>query len=756
MLKKIVSLFEWLIFALLVFLAFVVMSPMLPTKKFLLTYIVSSGSMEPTIQTGSIAFVKPVEKKEIKKGDIITFLSPKDQKLTILHRVFKIKNTKNVLSFETKGDNNNAEDNWEVPAVNLQGRYLFSVPLLGHIAALMKKPLGFILMIGVPALFLIILQIKTIRDGINEEVEKRTKKALKDLEEKKAQLTSLKTVLIFLFLANLFVFGAGAKSLKAAYSTSAIVGGISFSVKDFVPPPVPTLISPTDNSVVTSTGLVMDWSDVTDYENQHDPVYYIFQMASDAAFTSSVYTSEHLVPSQITAPSLLDGEYWWHVQACDAVDNCSAWSEIWKFTITAPVVSIDPAFTKIIDGAACGLGNAWLDDGLKIDVEHWNSNYKLQGRYFTGGGSFGGWNNLLAWGHTEEQIGNTRIFKILNTDDTPNDGPAGWEVQVTDAGGNVLSNLASLSYIITKNQYSLVCNGKMTMGFETAETGTLDGVGQCPVFTKDKSQNNNQASLQILKWNNIPFATKYRITGYKKNGSNWETYGSPYFRQLGDPNFAITGDIAKYTAYATAEVTTAYYIEALTASDIVVGQTETVITSSTCTFTVDRTPPVSTFSSPDPQENISENPIAITGTSTDLNGVSKLELLYANYTGSCGAFTSSIITLDNSSNNSPFDWSHSWTPDAGIYCIKAEATDLAGNKENSPIVEGIVFAPEEPQPSPTTTETATPTENPTLTPEPTATPSAEPTVAPTAEPTIEPQPTTQPEATPTDSGSSPE
>lgn len=748
MLKKIISLFEWLIFALLVFLAFVVMSPMLPTKKYLLTYIVSSGSMEPTIQTGSIAFVKPVEQKEIKKGDVITFLSPKDQKLTILHRVYKIKNTKNVLSFETKGDNNNAEDNWEVPAVNLQGRYLFSIPLLGHIAALMKKPLGFILMIGVPALFLIILQIKTIREGINEEVERRVKKA---------QLTSLKTVLIFLFLANLFVFGAGAKSLKAVYSTSATVGGISFSVKDFVPPPAPTLISPPNNSVITSTGLVMDWSYVNDYENQHDPVYYIFQMASDVGFTSLVYTSGHLVPSQITAPSMADDDYWWHVQACDAVDNCSVWSETWKFTIAEPVVSIDPTFTKIIDGYSCGLGSAWIDDGLKIVVEHWNPSFKVQGRYFTSGGSFGGWFDPTIWANTEEQIGDTKIFKILNTGNS-SEGPAGWEVRVTDTGGNVLSNTASLLYIITNNQYSLVCNGKITMGFETAEANNLPGVGLCPVFTKDKSQNNNQSSLQILKWNHIPFAAKYRITGYKKNGAVFENYGGSYILNLSD--ITINGDIAKYTTWATAEVTTAYYIEALTASDIVVGQTEAITSSSTCTFTVDRTPPVSTFSSPVPQQNISSFSVAVNGNSTDQNGVVSVELLSSSYTTTCGSF-SHLVTLDNSSKNSPFNWpTYSWTELVpGTYCIKAEATDLAGNKENSPIVEDITFATaplETPTPTPTPTPTAsnaaspTLTENPTLTSEPTAAPSAEPTATPTAEPTVETQPTTQPEATPTE------
>ncbi len=176
--KIIFKIFEWLIFVLLIFFGFVVMSPLLPTKKIILTYIVSSGSMEPAIQTGSIAFAKPIKYDQVKPHDIITFVSPKNKKQTILHRVLKIKKDKfGSLSFATKGDNNNTKDSWLVPQISLQGKYLFSIPLLGHIAAFIKQPLGFILMIAAPSLFIIILQIKTIRDGINEEVEKRIKKA---------------------------------------------------------------------------------------------------------------------------------------------------------------------------------------------------------------------------------------------------------------------------------------------------------------------------------------------------------------------------------------------------------------------------------------------------------------------------------------------------------------------------------------------------------------------------------------------------
>ena len=88
----------------------------------------------------------------------------------------------------------------------------------------------------------------------------------------------------------------------------------------------------------------------------------------------------------------------------------------------------------------------------------------------------------------------------------------------------------------------------------------------------------------------------------------------------------------------------------------------------------------------------------MSGTSTDGNGVDKVNLFYTSYDGiGCGTDYIRITALDNVDNDSPFDWNYSWTPPgSGSYCLKAEATDVAGNTEASPVVEGIGFvrAPE--------------------------------------------------------------
>jgi len=47
---------------------------------------VRSGSMEPEISTGDLVVTKPVSTDEIKVGDIITFSSPSNKRITT-HRV---------------------------------------------------------------------------------------------------------------------------------------------------------------------------------------------------------------------------------------------------------------------------------------------------------------------------------------------------------------------------------------------------------------------------------------------------------------------------------------------------------------------------------------------------------------------------------------------------------------------------------------------------------------------------------------------
>ncbi len=99
----------------------------------------------------------------------------------------------------------------------------------------------------------------------------------------------------------------------------------------------------------------------------------------------------------------------------------------------------------------------------------------------------------------------------------------------------------------------------------------------------------------------------------------------------------------------------------------------------------DRTHPVSTFTSPTEGATTSTS-IAISGTTTDNYSVDSVLLQYAPYNGvACETFTD-LTTLDNATNNTPFNWGpYEWLPPTpGAYCLTAHGLDLAGNLEASP------------------------------------------------------------------------
>ncbi len=220
-LKPILKVLEWLVFLVLLFLVFIIISPKLKIKGLPRSFIIVSGSMEPKIKTGSVVFTKELDPKKVLVGDIIAYTSPSNPKDTVLHRVLSIKSV-DPLTFETKGDSNKSLDNWDVMAVGIKGKYLYSIPYIGYVGAFTRNPLGFLAIIVMPALFFILLQILNIKKAIAEEVNKKVTHALKN-----SQLP----IILIIFLATL----SSVKPAKASFIDTAKVEGITISIADFIP-----------------------------------------------------------------------------------------------------------------------------------------------------------------------------------------------------------------------------------------------------------------------------------------------------------------------------------------------------------------------------------------------------------------------------------------------------------------------------------------------------------------------------------------
>ena len=96
--------------------------------------IVMSGSMEPSIKTGSVAIIETnlTKFKDIKRGDIITFDIGGS---LVTHRAVDITDD----GIVTKGDANNTKDLWIVTDTNYYGKELFSVPYIGFLIVFIRQ-----------------------------------------------------------------------------------------------------------------------------------------------------------------------------------------------------------------------------------------------------------------------------------------------------------------------------------------------------------------------------------------------------------------------------------------------------------------------------------------------------------------------------------------------------------------------------------------------------------------------------------------
>ena len=140
--------------------------------------VVSSGSMEPELKTGSLVITRPVEPQEIVVGDIIAF-SPNGVTLgenEVTHRVIGIGHS-SPLYFETKGDANDNPDPFIVPARNLVGRICFKAHYVGYFTGFLRTPWGFLLGLVIPGLILITMYITSIQRMLRKNREEKLVRA---------------------------------------------------------------------------------------------------------------------------------------------------------------------------------------------------------------------------------------------------------------------------------------------------------------------------------------------------------------------------------------------------------------------------------------------------------------------------------------------------------------------------------------------------------------------------------------------------
>lgn len=112
-------------------------------------YAIVSGSMEPSISTGSLVYAKKTDPAAVEPGDVIVFLGGRDGGTVITHRVAE--NRTQERAFITKGDANASNDVYPVPYEQCLGRVALSVPALGFFLPAVSTMPGKLSLLGVLA-----------------------------------------------------------------------------------------------------------------------------------------------------------------------------------------------------------------------------------------------------------------------------------------------------------------------------------------------------------------------------------------------------------------------------------------------------------------------------------------------------------------------------------------------------------------------------------------------------------------------------
>lgn len=131
------------------------------------TLVVLSGSMEPAMPVGGLAFVQPVAPGDVRPGDVLTYPRPDKPETLVSHRVVAVSDQLGKPTLWTKGDANTSNDAWAVPADSAVGRVRFTIPYLGRLSQHMQTPRGYLSVLAIPAVLVILVEtvniIRTLR-----------------------------------------------------------------------------------------------------------------------------------------------------------------------------------------------------------------------------------------------------------------------------------------------------------------------------------------------------------------------------------------------------------------------------------------------------------------------------------------------------------------------------------------------------------------------------------------------------------------
>ncbi|MFW6002992.1 MAG: signal peptidase I [Halanaeroarchaeum sp.] len=117
------------------------------------SYVVLSGSMEPTLTAGDVVIVDA--DATIAVGDIVTYAASADS-IPTTHRVVETTEA----GFITKGDANENADPGLLTSDSIIGEVVVVIPLIGHVILWTNTPVGLVFLVVIPVTALVLNELR--------------------------------------------------------------------------------------------------------------------------------------------------------------------------------------------------------------------------------------------------------------------------------------------------------------------------------------------------------------------------------------------------------------------------------------------------------------------------------------------------------------------------------------------------------------------------------------------------------------------
>ena len=121
---------------------------------------VMTDSMAPAFVAGDLIFIKKTDPKQLAVGDVVCFHTIIENQYALnTHRISGIEDVNGVISYTTKGDNNEIPDPRIISEGDIVGKYVGKLSKMGKVMDFLSSSVGFLFIIVLPMLLFFIYQL---------------------------------------------------------------------------------------------------------------------------------------------------------------------------------------------------------------------------------------------------------------------------------------------------------------------------------------------------------------------------------------------------------------------------------------------------------------------------------------------------------------------------------------------------------------------------------------------------------------------